>query len=163
MSSLNKACLLGNVGKDPEIRYSQSGEPIASFSLATTEKWAGKDGNKQEKTQWHNISVFGKTAEIVRDYVTKGKQLYVEGAIEHDTWTDKDGNKRNATKIKVSGFNGKLVLLGGGGKRDDDAEENPREVWGQQAPAAEISNEDVPFALLLPVLFPLLGLAAWIA
>lgn len=144
MSSLNKVALIGNVGRDPEIRFTQAGEPIANFSLATTEKWTGKDGNKQEKTNWHRVEVFGKTAQVVRDYVTKGKQLYLEGSVEYEDWTDKDGNKRNTTKIKVSAFNGKLVLLGGKGDRSgaDDTQES---VWGGQAPAKDITDEETPF------------------
>lgn len=116
MSSLNKVCLIGNVGRDPEIRYTQAGEPIATFSLATTEKWAGKDGQKQERTEWHRVDVFGKTAQIVRDYVQKGRQLYLEGSIHYEEYTDKDGNKKQSTKIKLSGPNSKLVLLGGRGE-----------------------------------------------
>ena len=105
MASVNKVTLIGNVGKDPEIRYTQSGEPIANFSLATSESWTDKSGQKQEKTEWHRVEVFGKTAQVVRDYVTKGKPLYVEGSIKYDEYTDKDGIKRNVTKIRVSGFN----------------------------------------------------------
>ncbi len=115
MASVNKVTLIGNVGKDPEIRYTQSGEPIANFSLATSENWTDKSGQKQEKTEWHRVEVFGKTAQIVRDYVTKGKPLYVEGSIKYDEYTDKDGIKRNVTKIRVSGFNSRIVLLGSRG------------------------------------------------
>ena len=73
MASVNRVILIGNLGRDPEIRYTQAGEPIANFSLATTEKWTGKDGNKQERTEWHRVEVFGKTAQVVRDYCQKGK------------------------------------------------------------------------------------------
>lgn len=138
MSSVNKAVLLGNVGKDPEIRFLQSGEPVANFSLATTEKWTGRDGQKQERTAWHRISAFGKTAEIVRDYVSKGKQLYVEGSIEYSEY-EKDGVKRQTTTIKLSGPGSKLVLLGGGRDRapadDDDPGVPPR---GYEEPSEDI-------------------------
>src|SRR4249919_3096715 len=121
MASVNKVILIGNVGKDPEIRYMQSGEPIANFTLATNEVWNDKSGQKQERTEWHRVEVFGKTAQVVRDYVTKGKPVYIEGSIRYDEWTDKDGNKRNMTKIRVSGPGSRLVLLGsrgeGGGGR----------------------------------------------
>lgn len=113
MASVNRVILIGNLGRDPEIRYSTAGEPIANFTMATSEKWTGKDGQKQEKTEWHRVEVFGKTAQIVRDYCTKGKTVYIEGAIHYDEWTDKDGQKRNTTKIRVSGPNSRLVLLGG--------------------------------------------------
>ncbi len=112
MASLNKVILIGNLGKDPEIRYTQAGEPIANFSLATSERWTDKSGQKQERTEWHRVEVFGKTAQIVRDYCSKGKQVYLEGSIKYDEWTDKDGNKRNMTKIRVSGPGSRLVLLG---------------------------------------------------
>src|SRR6187200_3048368 len=120
MASVNKVTLIGNVGKDPEIRYTQSGEPIANFSLATSENWTDKSGQKQEKTEWHRVEVFGKTAQVVRDYCTKGKSVYIEGSIRYDEWTDKDGNKKYMTKIRVSGPGSRLVLLGsrgdGGGR-----------------------------------------------
>jgi single-strand DNA-binding protein len=140
MASVNKIILLGNVGRDPEIRFTQAGEPIANFSLATSEKWTGKNGEKQEKTEWHRVEVFGKTAQVVRDYVTKGKQLYLEGQVTYDEWTDKDGNKRNTTKIKVSGFNGKLVLLGGGGGKGSGAEETQAAAMRD-----DFDSEDTPF------------------
>src|SRR5581483_5891590 len=114
MASVNKVVLIGNLGRDPEMRYLPSGDPVASFSLATTESWKDKSGQKKEETQWHQVEVFGKTAEVVRDYCTKGKQVYIEGSIRYDEWTDKDGVKRTKAKIKVSGPNSRLVLLGGG-------------------------------------------------
>jgi single-strand DNA-binding protein len=152
MASVNKVILIGNVGKDPEIRYMQSGEPIANFSLATNEVWNDKSGQKQERTEWHRVEVFGKTAQVVRDYVTKGKPVYIEGSIRYDEWTDKDGNKRNMTKIRVSGPGSRLVLLGsrgegggGGGGRGGSgsgggAPEPPPEGGEFQA-----SDDDVPF------------------
>src|SRR5512139_3173402 len=116
MASLNKVILIGNLGKDPEIRYTQSGEPIANFSLATNEVWNDKNGQKQERTEWHRVEVFGKTAQIVRDYLTKGRPVYLEGSIRYEEWTDKDGNKRNTTRIRVSGPGSRLVLLGSRGE-----------------------------------------------
>src|SRR3990172_8245638 len=112
MSSLNKVILIGNLGRDPEIRYTQGGEPIANFSLATSERWTDKGGQKQERTEWHRVEVFGKQAQIARDYLTKGRSVCVEGSIRYEEWTDKDGNKRNTTKIRISGFGSRLVLLG---------------------------------------------------
>src|SRR5262245_44932230 len=115
MASVNKVILIGNLGKDPEIRYTQGGEPIANFSLATSENWTDKSGQKQERTEWHRVEVFGKTAQVVRDYCQKGKQVYLEGSIRYDEWTDKDGNKKYMTKIRVSGPGSRLVLLGARG------------------------------------------------
>ena len=137
MASVNKVILIGNLGKDPEIRYTQSGEPIANFSLATNEVWTDKSGQKQERVAWHRVEVFGKAAQVVRDYLTKGRPVYLEGSIRYDEWTDKDGNKRNTTKIHVGGFGGRLVLLGGRG------EGGP----GQAGPPDDFqaSDDDVPF------------------
>ena len=104
MSSVNKVILIGNLGRDPEIRYTQAGEPIANFSMATSEKWTDKSGQKQERTEWHRVEVFGKQAQVVRDYLTKGRPVYVEGSIRYEEWTDKDGNKRTGTRIRVNQF-----------------------------------------------------------
>ena len=138
MVCVNKAILVGNVGRDPEIRYLQNGDPVANFSIATSERWTDKSGEKQERTEWHRVDVFGKTAEVVRDYVSKGKQLYIEGTVRYEEWTDRDGNKRTSTKIRVSGPNSRLVLLGGrggGGPREDQG--------GGAAPPS--SDDETPF------------------
>jgi single-strand DNA-binding protein len=144
MASLNKVILIGNLGKDPEVRYLQSGDAVANFSLATNEVWTDKSGQKQERTEWHRIEVFGKPAQVVRDYLSKGRQVYVEGSIRYDEWTDKDGNKQKMTKIRVSGPNSRLVLLGGRGEGGPKA--------ASDAPAApgggedfQASDDDVPF------------------
>ncbi len=142
MASVNRVILIGNLGRDPEMRYTQGGEPIANFSLATSENWTDKTGNKQERTEWHKVEVFGKVAQVVRDYCTKGKQIYIEGSIRYDEWTDKDGNKRFTTKIRVSGPNSRLVLLGSRG------EGGGRPAAVQEGPPTEeiqVTDEDVPF------------------
>ena len=149
MASVNKVILIGNLGKDPEMRYTQSGEPIANFSLATSENWTDKSGQKQERTEWHRVEVFGKTAQVVRDYCQKGKQVYLEGSIRYDEWTDKDGNKKYMTKIRVSGPGSRLVLLGsrGEGGARGGGSEPPRETGGGAPPADDfqVSDDDVPF------------------
>jgi len=154
MASVNKVILIGNVGRDPEIRYTQSGEPIANFTLATNEVWNDKSGQKQERTEWHRVEVFGKTAQVVRDYVTKGRPVYIEGSIRYEEWTDKDGNKRNTTRIRVSGPGSRLVLLGGrgegGGSRppSEGGGSRPPSGGGPAEPPAEdfqASDDDVPF------------------
>lgn len=132
MASVNKVILIGNVGKDADVRETKKGDVIVSFSLATTEKY-----NDNEETQWHRVDVFGKLANAIQDYVKKGRQVYVEGQLVYEKWTDKDGNERNSTKVKV-GFNGKLVMLGkaeGGGERSTRRE----------SPVATTSTDDVPF------------------
>jgi single-strand DNA-binding protein len=154
MASVNKVILIGNVGKDPEIRYMQSGEPIANFSLATNEVWNDKSGQKQERTEWHRVEVFGKTAQVVRDYVTKGKPIYIEGSIRYEEWTDKDGNKRNTTRIRVSGPGSRLVLLGGRGEGGGGGRPSGAGGAGGGAPSEppaeggeefQASDDDVPF------------------
>ncbi len=152
MASVNKVVLIGNLGRDPEIRYTQSGEPIANFTLATNEVWNDKSGQRQERTEWHRVEVFGKPAQVVRDYLSKGRQVYIEGSIRYDEWTDKDGNKRNTTKIRVSGPNSRLVLLGGRGEgpRGEGAGGARGGGGGAPEPAHEgddfqASDDDVPF------------------
>ena len=98
--SLNKALLIGNLGKDPEVRYTPTGSAITNFSLATSEKWTDKDtGEKKEKTEWHRIVCFGRIAEICGEYLSKGSQVFIEGKIQTRSWEDKDGTKRYTTEI----------------------------------------------------------------
>jgi single-strand DNA-binding protein len=140
MASLNKIILIGNVGKDPEIRKLQGGDEIvATFSLATSDQWTNRAGVKQEVTAWHNVEVFGKTATVIRDYVTKGKSLYVEGSIKYDEYTDNAGVKRNVTKVRVSGFNSRIVLLGS--KHDA----TPTTKRAEPEPAEVDPDDGVPF------------------
>jgi len=151
MASVNKVILIGNLGRDPEVRYLPSGDPVANFSLATTESWRDKSGQKKEDTQWHQVEVFGKTAEIVKEYCTKGKQVYIEGSIRYDEWTDKDGVKRTKAKVKVSGPNSRLVLLGGtrGGGGGDFGGGGGGRGSGSEGPPSggdfQVSDDDVPF------------------
>lgn len=112
MSSVNKVILLGGVGKDPEVRETKSGN-IATLSLATSEKYTDKNGQKQENTEWHNLVVYGKLADVVSKYVKKGDKLYVEGSITTRKWEDKEGNTRYTTEVKVRD----LTMLGGGEKK----------------------------------------------
>lgn len=95
---INKAILIGNLGADPEVRYTQSGTAVANFTMATTETWT-KDGNKEEKTEWHRIVAFGRLGEICGEYLSKGSKVYIEGRIQTRQWEDKDGNKRYTTEI----------------------------------------------------------------
>jgi single-strand DNA-binding protein len=152
MASVNRVILIGNLGRDPEIRYTQGGEPIANFSLATNEVWTDKSGQKQERTEWHRVEVFGKAAQVVRDYLAKGRQVYVEGSIRYDEWTDKDGNKRNTTKIHVGGSGGRLVLLGGRGEGGPGGAGGPGGGGrGSSGPGPsggddfQVTDDDVPF------------------
>jgi len=120
MSSVNKVILIGNLGRDPEIRYMQSGDPVANVSLATTEVWK-KDGKKQEKTEWHRISMFGKLAEIAGEYLRKGSQAYFEGRIQTRKWTDRDGQDRYSTEIVAD----RMQMLGGKPSKANEKEGDP--------------------------------------
>jgi single-strand DNA-binding protein len=100
MASVNKVIIIGNLGRDPEVRYLPSGEAVANFSVATTEKWKDKSGDMQEQTEWHRVSFFGRQAEICGEYLRKGSSVYVEGRLQTRKWTDKDGNERTTTEIR---------------------------------------------------------------
>ncbi len=108
MASLNKVILIGNLGRDPEVRYTQNGTAVANFTLATNEVWTDKGGERQERTEWHRIVVWGKQAEIVREYLAKGRQVYVEGSLQTRQWDDREGNKRTTTEIKAA----RVLMLG---------------------------------------------------
>jgi single-strand DNA-binding protein len=110
MAGVNKVILIGNLGKDPELRYTPGGQPVATFSLATTERRNDKNGQRKETTEWHNIVVFGKTAEIVNQYLKKGRSCYLEGKITTRSWDDRDGNKKYKTEIIAN----TVQFLGGG-------------------------------------------------
>lgn len=111
---VNKVILVGNLGKDPEIRYMPSGGAVANLTLATSESWRDKaTGEQKEKTEWHNVSIFGKLAEIAGEYLRKGSQVYIEGALQTRKWQDQSGNDRYTTEVVVQGFNGTMQMLGG--------------------------------------------------
>ncbi len=120
MASVNKAIIIGNVGKDPELRYSGNGNAICNLTIATTRSWK-KDGEKQEETEWHRVSFFGKLAEIVGEYVRKGSSLYVEGYIKTRKWQDKEGKDQYTTEIVAE----EMKMLGG--KGEDKPAQKPRQ------------------------------------
>jgi single-strand DNA-binding protein len=99
--SVNKAILIGHLGKDPELRYTPGGRAVATFSMATSDQWAGQDGEKKESTVWHNIVCWGKTAELAKEYLRKGRQVYIEGRISNRSYDDKEGNKKYISEIVV--------------------------------------------------------------
>jgi single-strand DNA-binding protein len=113
---INKVILVGNLGQDPEVRYTAGGSAVTSLSLATSESWKDKNsGQMQEKTEWHRISLFGKLAEIAGEYLRKGSQVYIEGKLQTRKWQDKQGQDRYTTEVVVDGFNGVMQMLGGRG------------------------------------------------
>lgn len=110
--SVNKVILIGHLGADPEMRYTQSGTAVGNLRIATNETWTDKSGQRQERTEWHRVVTFGRTAENVGKYLKKGRQIYVEGRLQTRDWEDRDGNKRYTTEIVASN----ITFLGGGGK-----------------------------------------------
>ena len=122
MASLNKVMLIGNLGKDPEVRYTQSGTAVASFSVATSEKFKNKSGEWEERTEWHNITLWGRLAEIAGEYLAKGKTVFIEGRLQTRKWQDRDGNDRYTTEVvgdKMQMLGGKGERSGGSSGRDD--------------------------------------------
>ena len=132
---INKAIIVGNLGADPELRYTQSGTAVASFRVATTERWKGQDGQMQEQTEWHSCNAWGKLAEICGKYLQKGSKVYVEGSINTRKWQDKTGSDRYSTEIKVREM--KMLDSRGGGDRSGSA--------GADGSAPPIGDDSVPF------------------
>lgn len=136
MGSVNKAIVVGNLGIDPQLKKTASGNSVCNFSLATNEAWTGKDGTKNERTEWHRIVVWGPQADACAKYLAKGRQVYVEGRIQTRQWTDKEGNERYTTEIVAN----QVTFLGGagegGGSRSNSAPSKPAETF---------ADEDIPF------------------
>ena len=143
--------LIGHLGKDPEVRYTGSGMPVANFSIATNERRKSQDGNWEDRTEWHDIVVFGKLADICGQYLSKGRQVYIEGRLQTRNWTDKEGQKRYRTEIIANemtmlggpgggGGGGAPRGGGGGGSRNDDAPPYDGPMGGSVA-----DDDDIPF------------------
>jgi single-strand DNA-binding protein len=145
MGSVNKVILVGNLGRDAELRYTPGGAAVAKFSLATTEKWTDKSGSLQERTEWHNIDLWGKQAETLNEYLRKGKQVYIEGRLQTDEYTDKEGIKRKTTRVRCD----RVVLLGGGGGGGRAGMDRSEAGGAAAAAPAEVSepltDDDIPF------------------
>jgi single-strand DNA-binding protein len=146
MGSVNKVILVGNLGRDAELRYTPGGAAVATLNLATTEVWNDKGGQRQEKTEWHRIVLWGKQAESLQEYLTKGKQIYVEGRLQTRQWDDKDGNKRYTTEIKAD----RITLLGGGGGGGRGASmerggASMSHAGSDEPPMEPITDDDIPF------------------
>ena len=152
MGSVNKVILVGNLGRDAELRYTPGGAAVATLNLATTEVFKDREGQKKEDTQWHRVILWGKTAETLQDYLTKGKQIYVEGKLQTRKWKDKDGNDKYTTEVRGD----RVVLLSGGGRGDgmgrgegggsrststaaDDFSH------GEPGGSVELTDDDIPF------------------
>lgn len=143
MGSVNKVILVGNLGRDAELRYTPGGAPVATLNLATTEVWNDKSGQRQEKTEWHRVVLWGRTAESLTEYLVKGKQVYVEGRLQTRQWDDKDGNKRYTTEIRGD----RVVLLGAGGGGRSGTAAGRSETAGtvETAETSELTDDDIPF------------------
>jgi single-strand DNA-binding protein len=138
MASVNKVILVGNLGSDPEVRYTPSGRAVANFSLATTERFTNKEGEKEERTEWHKIVAWARLGEICGEYLTKGSQIYIEGRLQTRNWEDRDGNKRYTTEIIAQA----MQMLGGskkGGEVKSAEESHPSEE------PVSIPDDDIPF------------------
>ena len=139
MAGVNKVILIGNLGADPEVRYLTNGTTVANFRLATSENRLNKSGEKTTITEWHRVVAFGKLAEICRDYLSKGKQVYIEGKIRSRTWEDKEGNKRFTTEILAN----QMQMLGPAGAAVSSS--GPEREGGTELEPPPITDDDVPF------------------
>ena len=143
--SVNMAILVGNLGKDPEVRFTQSGRAVANFSVATSEVWTGQDGNRQERTEWHNVVVWGKQAESCGQYLAKGRQVFVQGNIRTRSYEDKTGNTRYVTEVVAQ----RVQFLGGGGGARASQEPQQDQGFGDAPSPSPIQpppiDDDIPF------------------
>ena len=139
MAGVNKVILIGNLGADPEVRYLTNGTTVANFRIATSENRLNKTGEKTTITEWHRIVAFGKLAEICRDYLSKGKQVYIEGRIRSRSWEDKGGNKRFTTEILAN----QMQMLGSAGTAGGPS--GPERPEGTEPEVPPIQDDDVPF------------------
>ena len=142
MAGINKVILVGNLGAKPEVKYASNGNAISNLSVATSESWTDKStGQKQERTEWHRVSLFGKLAEIAGQYLDKGSKVYVEGKLQTRKWQDQNGQDRYTTEVVVSGFNGTLQMLD---RRDDSSSSTP-------APSKDATEKGQTEASITPV------------
>jgi len=131
---INKVILIGNLGADPEVRYSQNGLAVCNFNMATSERWKDEKGNAKENTEWHRVCAFGRIAEICGEYLNKGSKVYVEGKLQTRSWEDRDGNKRYTTEVVIRDMKMLNPKGGSGGSREEPPMPEPPANW-----------DDVPF------------------
>ena len=149
MASVNKVILVGNLGKDPEMRYMPNGDAVANFSIATTDSWKDKSGGRQERTEWHNIAMYRRLAEIAGEYLKKGSSVYVEGRLQTRKWQDKNGQDRYTTEIicdQMQMLGGKDGAKGVAGQYDDRPPPPPVRQEARSSTAAHVDmDDDIPF------------------
>jgi single-strand DNA-binding protein len=143
MGTFNMVVLIGYLGRDAELRFTPGGQPVSTFSLATTDVWNDKSGHRQERTEWHRIVLWGKAAESLQDYLTKGKLVSVAGKLQTRQWDDKDGNKRSTTEIRAD----RVVLLGSAprGSNGSDRHVSDEHVAAGTEPTTQLTDDDIPF------------------
>jgi single-strand DNA-binding protein len=148
MAGVNKVILVGNLGKDPEVRHTPQGNAVCNLSVATSESWNDKSGQKQERTEWHRVVVWGKLAELCSKYLQKGRQVYLEGKLQTRAWDDKDGHKRYTTEILATTIQFLSSGAGAGATRDSDVGQSADNPFGE-APSFNENNaaqsDDIPF------------------
>ena len=140
MASVNKVILIGNLGRDPEVRYTPSGTAVANFTLATTENWTNKDGQKESRTEWHRIVAWGRLGEICGEYLSKGKQVFIEGRIRTNEWEDQEGNKRQTKEIVALS----MQMLGARSPGETFRDDGPG-LEPQGEPKRSTIGDDIPF------------------
>lgn len=141
MASLNRCTFIGNLGRDAELKYTPGGQAVSTFSMACTETWNDKAGQKQERTEWVRVVLWRKMAESLTEYLVKGKQVYAEGRLQTRQWTDKDGVKRSMTEIQCD----RIVLLGGGPKTNYATAPAETTSAEPQAGPSDLNDDDIPF------------------
>ena len=139
MASINKVILIGNLGRDPEVRYTPSGTAVANFSIATTENWTNKDGEKESHTEWHRIVAWGRLGEICGEYLSRGKQVYIEGRIRTNEWEDQEGNKRQNKEIVAL----TMQMLGSRAQAEPSSDESPSPE--PDTASSGPTEDDIPF------------------
>jgi single-strand DNA-binding protein len=153
MAGVNKVILVGNLGKDPEVRHTPQGQTVANFSIATSESWNDKTGQKQERTEWHRIVVWGKLAELCSKYLSKGRQVYIEGKLQTRAWDDKEGQKRYTTEVIANTIQFLSSGAGAGAGAGRDYDQGPSNGGGEDPFGAPPSfdqgtggaTDDIPF------------------
>ena len=146
--SVNKVILVGNLGRDPEIRSTQDGREIATLALATSDTWKDKNtGERKEKTEWHRVVIFSEgLVNVVKNYVKKGSKLYIEGALQTRKWTDKDGQEKYSTEVVLQGFGSTLTMLDSKGSGSNDNTSYSKPAAAASAPkASELMDDEIPF------------------
>jgi single-strand DNA-binding protein len=140
-NSVNKVILIGRLGKDPEVKYTQGGTPVARFSLATDEVWKDQGGEKQQRTEWHNVVAWNKLAEICGQYLNKGKLVYIEGRLQTRSWEDKEGNKRSTTEVRADN----MVMLSARSEEARAEKSIAAAASSEGSTEPEITDDDIPF------------------